>query len=130
MVYGPSFLYLVVSTVMAASRTRFCEYAEVAAVGAAAAAPVVGLAAGAVVAATAGAVVGVAAGAAVGGAAGAVVGAGAGAVGGLAAETAVGAAAGGAEHALTVNAPAVTMARYERSFIWMFLMNHKVRRPA
>src|SRR5216684_669822 len=43
MVYGPSFLYLVVSTVMAASRTRFCEYCEVAAVGAAAAAAAVGL---------------------------------------------------------------------------------------
>src|SRR5258708_33424160 len=34
MVHGPAFLYLVVSTVMAASRTRFCAYAGVAAVGA------------------------------------------------------------------------------------------------
>src|SRR5216683_2793413 len=95
MVYGPSFLYLVVSTVMAASRTRFCEYCEVAAVGAAAAA-----------------VVGLAAGAAVGAAAG-----GAGAVVGLAAGAVVGAAAGGDEHALTNSAPAVTMPKYERSFI-------------
>src|SRR6266851_1632021 len=96
MVYGPSFLYLVVSTVMAASRVRFCEYCELAAavVGAAAAAAVVGLAAGAVVGAAAGAVVGLAA---------------AGAV--------VGAAAGGDEHALTNSAPAVTMPRYERSII-------------
>src|SRR6266851_4093176 len=96
MVYGPSFLYLVVSTVMAASRTRFCEYCEVAAVGAAAAAAVVGLAAGAAVGAAAG---------------------GAGAVVGLAAGAVVGAAAGGDEHALTNSAPAVTMPKYERSFI-------------
>src|SRR6266851_1834835 len=121
MVYGPSFLYLVVSTVMAASRVRFCEYCELAAavVGAAAAAAVVGLAAGAAVGAAAGAVVGLAAaGAAVGAAAGAVVGAAAGAVVGLAAAGAVvGAAAGGDEHALTNSAPAVTMPRYERSII-------------
>src|SRR5216684_2691687 len=119
MVYGPSFLYLVVSTVMAASRTRFCEYCEVAAVGAAAAAAVVGLAcacgtdvdAAAAVGAVAGPVVGAAA-AAVGAAAG-----GAGAVVGLAAGAVVGAAAGGDEHALTNSAPAVTMPKYERSFI-------------
>src|SRR6266851_3382817 len=93
MVYGPSFLYLVVSTVMAASRTRFCEYCEVAAVGAAAATAVVGLACACGTDVAAGAVVGVAAGAV------------------------VGAAAGGDEHALTNSAPAVIMPKYERSFI-------------
>src|SRR6266542_3961755 len=66
-VYGPSFLYLVVSTVMPASRFRSCEYCDAAAgaVGAAAAA-VVGFAAaaavvGAVVAAAAGDAAGLAA---------------------------------------------------------------------
>ena len=54
-----------------------------------------------------------AAGAVVAAAAGAVVGAAAGAVVGLA----TGAAAGGDEQALTSNAPADTMPKYERSFI-------------
>src|SRR5437588_10964909 len=94
MVYGPSFLYLDVSTVVPASRCRSSEYCEATAVGAGAAA-----AAGAVVAA------GLAAAAAVG----ALVGAAAGALVGLAA--AVGAAVGVAavdEHALASRAPTVT----------------------
>src|SRR6266851_5043018 len=106
MVYGPSFLYLVVSTVMPASRVRFCEYCELAAavVGAGAAAAVAGLPAGAVVGAAAGAVVGLAAGAV------------------------VGAAAGGDAHALTNTAAAVTRPTYERSFIQIApLLLNKVR---
>src|SRR6266511_5966192 len=102
-VYGPSFLYLLVSTVMPASRFRSCEYCDAAAgaVGAAAAA-VVGFAAaaavvGAVVAAAAGDAAGLAA--AVGavvaaGAAGAVVAAGAAVVGFGAAGAAVPATGG------------------------------------
>src|SRR6266542_2080658 len=98
-VYGPSFLYLLVSTVMPASRFRSCEYCDAAAgaVGAAAAA-VVGFAAAAAVV---GAVVAAAAGlaAAVGavvaaGAAGAVVAAGAAVVGFGAAGAAVPATGG------------------------------------
>src|SRR6266851_5315579 len=94
MVYGPSFLYLVVSTVMPASRVRFWVYCEAAGVAGAAAT-------GAVVGAAAAAVVGLAAGAVVGAAAGAL----------------VGAAAGGDEHALTNSAAAVTRPTCERSFI-------------
>src|SRR6266545_364263 len=93
-VYGPSFLYLLVSTVMPASRFRSCEYCDAAAgaVGAAAAA-VVGFAAaaavvGAVVAAAAGDAAGLAA------AVGAVVAAGAAVVGFGAAGAAVPATGG------------------------------------
>src|SRR6266542_2321148 len=88
-VYGPSFLYLLVSTVMPASRFRSCEYCDAAAgaVGAAAAAVVGFAAAAAVVAAAVGAVVAA-------GAAGAVVAAGAAVVGFGAAGAAVPATGG------------------------------------
>jgi len=107
MVYGPSFLYFEVSTVVAASRLRSSEYCEATAVGAA----VVGLAAagavvGAVVGAAAAAVVGLAA------AAGAAVGAaGLGTVVGAV----VGAAAGALEHALAIKTP--TVSRLYRRFM-------------
>src|SRR5579859_6145336 len=106
MVYGPVFLYLVVSTVMPASRFRSSEYREVATVAAGAAA------AGAVVAAGLAAAAAVGAGAAVGAAtAGAVVAAGFGAA---AAVVGAGAVAG-VEQALTRRAPATIKEQVERS---------------
>src|SRR6266498_2157020 len=81
-VYGPSFLYLLVSTVMPASRFRSCEYCDVAAVGPAAAGAAVGFAAAGAVVAAAGEVAGL--GAAVGAAVG---------------------VAGAAVHALAMSAP-------------------------
>src|SRR5918912_2854962 len=80
MVYAPSFLYFVVSTVMPASRARSCEYCEAATTAAA------GLGAAAVV--------------------GAVVGAGGAAVAaGLGAAVGAGAAGGADEQALTSSVP-------------------------
>ena len=110
-------MYLLVSTVVLASRARFCEYAAVGAV--VAAGPDVGAPAGAVVAGAAGAVVAAGLGAAVG--AGAVVGAAAGAVvaAGLAAAAvvAVGAAGAADEHALANSAPVASNVVTRRAWV-------------